>query len=178
MWVPICQGLWTSTNQWELMSPINLTASLLMYAFVGVWRLSQDLLQPPFNQPNYVRHRKIAWMLVVASLWPIVMLRYGRSGGQRVLYFLAASRDEFTFKTTFKHKFSVPTTTIKSLTPFVSLPFWAWGILIEHNFPGRVSPIYLCTTGRPSKIIKQLVTLPFNSGVQIDLSSRKGSFPC
>jgi len=117
-------------------------------------------------------------MLLVATFWPIVMLRYGRSGGQRVLYLLAASQDEFTFKTTFRHQFSVPTATIRSLTPFASIPFWAWGILIEHTFPGRASPIYFCTTGRPSKIIKQLVELHLTPSIQVKPASRKGIFPC
>jgi len=117
-------------------------------------------------------------MLLVVAFWPIVILRFGRSGGQRVLDLVAATTDEFTFKTTFKHRSSVPTTSIKSLAPFVSLPFWSWGILIEHNCPEQASPIYFGTLGRPSQVMKRLAELPFKPGVQIDRSTRKGPFPC
>jgi hypothetical protein len=160
------------------MSPISLVVCLTSYALVGVWRLSQDLFQPPFNQPQYVRDRDLKCMLLVVASWPIVILRFGKSGGQRVLDLVAANPDEFTFKSTFKHTSSVPTTSIKSLAPFVSFPFWSWGILIEHSCPEQVSPIYFGTVGRPSRVMKRLASLPFKPGVQIDRSTMKGPFPC
>jgi hypothetical protein len=103
---------------------------------------------------------------------------FGRFGVRFGFASLTANQDQFTFKSIFTSTRSIPTNSIKSLTPFVGIPYWSWGILIEHNCPEHPSPIYFGTIGRPSTTMKQLATLPFNPEVQIDLTTTKGIFPC
>jgi len=111
---------------------------------------------------------------VTASGW----FGFGRFGARFGFASLTANLDQFSFSSLFTGTRTVPTSSIKSISPFVGIPYWSWGILIEHNSPEHKSPIYFGTIGKPSSLSKQLAVLLSGTTVNIDLSTKKGIFPC
>jgi len=111
---------------------------------------------------------------VTASGW----FGFGRSGARFGFASLKAEIDQFSFNSLFTSTRTIPTSSIKSISPFVGIPYWSWGLLIEHNSPEYKSPIYFGTIGKPSSLAKQLAILLAGTTIQIDLSTKKGIFPC
>jgi hypothetical protein len=70
--------------------------------------------------------------------------------------------------------------TITSLQPFVSIPFVAWGMRIEHRQGDVSTPLclQLSPTTRPSRIIGVMARFPHLSHAQVDRASWKALLPC
>lgn len=92
---------------------------------------------------------------------------------------LSASESEFKFECPIAKPVVIPIEHITGLKPLVLIPWWSWGIQIDHNCSTVQSPI-LFGTGfeRPSCLISKLTNLPFNTNIRIDLSTKRGLIPC
>jgi hypothetical protein len=71
-------------------------------------------------------------------------------------------------------------TAITDLQPFVSIPFLAWGLRIEHREGTVRTPIFLRLppTKRPSSIIAAMAHFPSLSKAKVDLTSWNTLLPC
>jgi hypothetical protein len=69
---------------------------------------------------------------------------------------------------------------VTSLQPFVSIPFLAWGLRIEHREGNVRTPIFLqlSPASRPSRIVAVMASFPHLSHAKVDRASWKAVFPC